>query len=94
MPEAEQVKKAKMLRSAAKRGFIQNKLVKWDGKRKPQVCSLEVKGIVIGSGDEDLGSNEAYESWDEESVVGNMKEVACRRGGCQERCRDQGEEKI
>lgn len=30
-------------------------------------------------------------SWDEESVVENV--VACRRGGCQERCRDQGEEK-
>lgn len=78
----------------SKKRFIQNKLVKWDGKRKPQVCSQEVKGIVVGSGDEDLGSNEAHESWDEESVVGNVKEVACRRGGCQERCRDQGEEKI
>ena len=37
LPKAEQVKKAKMLRSAARRGFIQNKLVKWEGKRKPQV---------------------------------------------------------
>jgi len=37
-----------------------------------------VKGIVLGSGDEDLGGKEAHESWDEESVVGNMKEVACR----------------
>lgn len=34
-------------------------------------------------------SEEGQESWDEESVMGNKKEVACRRGGCQERCREE-----
>ena len=38
-------------------------------------------------------SEEGQESWDEESVMGNKKEVACRRGGCQESCRDREEEK-
>ena len=47
-------------------------------KESLRSASLEVKGIVLGSGDEDLGGKEAHESWDEESVVGNMKEVACR----------------
>lgn len=62
-------------------------------QKKASGLLLEVKGIVVGSGDEDLGSNEAHESWDEESVVGNAEGGSLQARWMSGECRDQGEEK-
>lgn len=53
-----------------------------DLKSSSGFCILELGQVTRGS--------EGHQSGDEESDMGNMKEVACSGRGCRERCRNQG----